>query len=359
MALQMLLGPLIASALGLGILGTGRDYLQRRDAERVRGLLGEAGGNIMGPPDEAGGMGYQPGYGLLADPSDPRRQLEYAAGIMGLPGMQGLGGNMLNQAFARLQQGQQFDVTRGDQREQFNLTRGDRLTEQERQARMEQIRLDNWLMQYQAQRGDTMFSQRLAANADRRAEAAAAAERAAANNPAALLPKPIAGYTWMQGRDGQLMQAPIRGTPDFVKATEGDDALAAAVGGIRRIFDIVDGAERTVNGRVVRAGGTGFEMFGDKAGELGMLRSQVISALGKARDLGVLQKSDYEALSEQVPDFASNWAPYKGAKARGALTELQRQFEAKRQAMRRSNPWMEPVLPEGVPPPPAGFRVIP
>lgn len=350
MALPLLLGPLLAGLMGAGILTGGKRYLAQRDAEGAQGLIGQAP-SMMGPPDEQGGMGFNPGYGLLQGQTDP--QVQFAAGIMGLPGRLNEGAGLLNQAFSRLQQGQQFEAARGDQNRQFDMTRGD-------QQRREATAADQFFAQFLEQQrqfglGQANEQTRLgfARNADQRAAAAANAPPGALD----LLPKLGNGWHYKQTPAG-IVAAPVPGTADFERVTGKDEAFASAQGAIGQIQDIVLGKERTVNGVKVRAGGSGFEMFGGNAGTLTTLRSQVISALGKLNDMGVLQEGEFKRLNEDLPDFASNWAPGRRSKGEAAYKALGERFKGSRESLRRSNPWMDP-LPTDIPPLPPGFSLLP
>jgi hypothetical protein len=326
--------------------------------QQLLALLGQAPDNpelagLQGPPS--------PGSGLLANPNDPQRQLAFASGIMGLPGQMAQGSQLLNAAFQRAQAGQQFEQQEGRLGSQFERTyqqqgaqwqAGHDLARQQLQetiAYRDQSQ-QNWLAQFQQQQRQFAAQQslerqrlELARNADERAQAALDARGG--------LPAAPAGQAWVASALGPVL-APLPGTKDYAVAVDTDGAFETATARIDRMLAIMQGEERTVGGRKVRAGGSGSTaLTGEKAAELSSLRAELISDIAKLRNLGVLQGGEMERIDEALPDptkvgslLSSDAYTFK------AYGTLKDQFKAKAATHRTANPWLLPAPPPGTRP---------
>ena len=354
-------------ALGLGLMA-GNEFLRQKKitdkenetAQAYKGLLGSAGGNIMGPPTEGGQMGYTGGSGLLADPSNIQKQLQFAAGVAGLPGQQAIGLNMLNAAFQRQQaqsqadQGQanwQAQWDRQGTRDQLADTRwnqewdaqqAQRAAQAEQQAQAQR----NWEAQFGlsqqqfAQQGKQwQASHALAQQAANRADAAAKAKA----EPD--LPKIPVGYAWAPDGRGGFAPQPLPNTPDWQKAKGGLEAITGAETRLKDMLDLIGGKMDT--GAGVRVGGAGTELYGDTATKMTALRGAIRSDIGKARELGALMGFEQEDLDRQMPDPTTFGAAFKGNKnTMAGYEELLRQVQQKKAEFYRVNPWMRPPPPE-------------
>jgi hypothetical protein len=321
-------------------------------------LLGQA-------PDNPEAIGQQGpafgGSGLLANPNDPTRQIQFASGIMGLPGQMATGSNLLNQAFMRAQQGQQFAQQEGRLGTQFERQfeqQGSQWSQSHDLARQQfaesqsyrEQQQQNWLQQFQQQQAQFAQQQaiaranlRLAQNQDQREQAVIDARGG--------LPAAPAGQAWVNSASGMVL-APLPNTPAYEKAAGTDESLTAAQGRIDRMLSIMQGEERTVGGRRVRVGGTGSTaLTGEKAAELSGLRAELIADIAKLRDMGVLQGGEMERIEATLPDptaFSSLLSSDAfTVKAYGTLSQ---QFKAKADANRRVNPWLLPAPPPGTRP---------
>jgi hypothetical protein len=354
--------------LALGMLAGGSSGLQflkdRRAsdlADQYRGLLGSAPGP-MGPPDESGQMGYTQGKGLLADPKDIGRQLEFASGVAGLRGQQGVGLQLLNAAMQRAQQeaeraqqGQQYDQSAQRQQQQFDLTFGaGRADAAAAQGRWDQeFGLRKNEIADQRIRWGKEFG--LHENADRRAETLLgmqqqeAVDKQHAGPELARLP---AGWQYVPGAAGQAVAAPVPGTTDWSKGVEGAQRLQGVDDRIGQMLDMLEGKERTTKGGVkVRQGGTGSEMFGQRAAQYSVLRGQLISDLGKLREQGVLDQKEYDRLSDQVGDPTTLGSYFTRNSTMGAgYEEMRKLFRGKLQDHIAANPWLIPSVPAGFEP---------
>jgi hypothetical protein len=365
--------------LGLGILAGNELFRQQRvktreeeTASQYRGLLGQAGGNVMGPPTEAGEMGYRQGTGLLADPSNVGNQLQFAAGIAGLPGQQAAGLNMLNAAMQRAQSSEQAKIGQNQWQQQFDRQTGrDALADTRyatewdanRADQAERARLANQaagldqsrfgleqgrygLAERQFGLGQNQWQQEF----DLRKRAQDRLDKLAdAKVDGPDLPKLPVGYGWQPDGQGGMVAAPAKGTPDWSKGVAGLQSLTAADKNIGTLVDMLSGVERVTPGGVkVRSGGLGTEMFGENAGKYSALRAAVIADVAKLRDMGVLQAGELERLEEQLPDPSSKWGPLQqNSKTKKSYEELRQQFRAKRDSHVQANPWLLPPVPPG------------
>jgi len=359
--------PLIA--LGLGMLA-GNQWLgsqlqsaqRQKVADQYAGLLGAAPGP-MGPPDEQGNMGYSGGWGLLADPTDINRQLQFAAGVASLPGQQVPGVNLLNAGFARAQQ----QAEQAQQQRQWEQTfqRGGEQFAQGQQ---------NWEKTYEAGRADAQaaadrFLQELrqrSAYYQQQAEqwskdfglkqAEFDWNKQQAGKAGGGLPQLPTGYGYAIGPDGRPIAAPVEGTPDYVKAKQGAATLQGAVDNIGEMLDMIEGKEVvTPQGKKVRIGGMGTEPTGPMAAKYSVLRGNIIQAMGKLQEMGVLQKDEYDRISNGIPD-PSSWGSYftKNRTMGAGFEEAGKLFQQKLDQHYESNPWLTPPVPAGFVPAPGG-----
>jgi hypothetical protein len=168
------------------------------------------------------------------------------------------------------------------------------------------------------------------------------------------LPKLQAGQMWVDVPGAGLMAAPIRGTTAYAEVVKQDDALQQAQQRIGRLIDMVAGREETVNGRKVRVGGVGTELWGEDAATMSGLRAGIIADVAKLRDMGVLQSGELENLEKQLPDPGGVGSVLRRKSSIvKSYEELSRQFREKRASHLKANPWLTPA----VPPPPPGFKV--
>jgi hypothetical protein len=310
--------------------------------QQLNQLIGQAPTMDMGPPDPQGGFGAAGGTGLLANPQSPTNQLNFATGIMGLPGLTNLGAQFLQSGFQRAQQGQQFGQEQERLANQFNLTRTDTAAQHaqaqenfNRQFERAGSQFDITNANEVARLGMERQRLALAQSADARAAAAAAA-------PGANLPALPQGWGYQQ-RNGEIVAAPAKNTPDYQKAIEARDSLTEGIKNADFILNTAWGAPRQVNGETVRAGGVGFEAFGENSAPMALAYGQLRSALLKAQASGVIDKGEREAFEQQLGD-PSTWT--------GVATKGQRKaYEAARQTLlnkqkthMESNSWLIPEL---------------
>lgn len=342
--------PLLA-LLGAGAWGQDA-YLNRQGQEaqgRVRGLLGSAPETL--PAGVAGPA--NPGTGLMADPADPRRQLEFAAGLMGLPRRErAAAGTLFDSIMGRASQGalQREGWTR--QEAAAALAEGNHQKRWEaEQARIDaQFQATNGLARERFEEDKRQYGenqawekykfrqqQAIAWRADARAESAAALEKqlqelriaqAKGEGDAKLSP----GYERVQlvnpdGSRGRVVARPIEGTPDWVKAQEGVDQLALARDNIRKFQASLQKH--------------GTEQVGAGAGEQKQLWSRVMASIGKLDELGTLQAGDLERLKEELPDpTAIMRGPLSTDRMQTALLGLDQTFATKeRLAAERYRGW--------------------
>jgi len=330
-------------------------------AEMLLPLLGQAPGAPMGPPDASGGMGGFQGQGLLADPGDPRRQAQFAQGILAspVPGAGRLGVSVLEQALGRAtqaregalnrdQQAGQFATTEQRQREQFSATEA-RLTEQfQREFGFSQEEAQRhareWAASFDAQRKET--AARLGIEQQRLDLERARVDRTGTGIPSGYMPT-------MSATGPTLM--PMPGTKPYADTVETERSLATADQRINAMLDIFVGKERTTQGgRVVRDGGTGTELYGEQAARMSMIRSQIMADIGKLQNLGVLNPGDVERLDKTLPDPTSWHGPItSNSSIVAAYQQLQQEFRNKLANHRDANPWLLP------PPPPGTVPVAP
>jgi len=366
--------------LALGLLAGsayGQDwYNKRRDEETSKALqplLGTAP-EAMGPPTDAGQYGLSGGTGLLADPANPIKQMQFAQGLLAVQGGQKmlsafdpmLGRAMASRQFTQQQEQQESQFQQGETRaaDQFKQTFGLN-QEQFKNLQTEQTRL--------AQQWRDEFKQREEAN--RRTAADAAARLALSQKQFGLeeqkfafekgqattkgtTPSLPSGYMYAPSASGVVM-APAPGTQDYNKVVGTERDLVTTIQNVNTLMDLYLGEEKTALGRKIREGGVATEYGGAAATQMNTIRGQIISSMAKLNEMGVLDKGEREELEDRLVNPSSLWSNVKGAvplvsgsQDRGfeaGYTTLRGQFERKLQAYREANPWL-------VPPPPKGTR---
>lgn len=343
---------------GLGLLlgnSLAVDYVRARERQNLNdalpGLLGKKESYAAG--DE--GPVQVPGSGLMADPADIGRQFEFARGLLALPG-----GQRAMQTFApmlsnaiqskqwtqQFEQGKsQYEQTEARLTDQFQKTFG--LQQEEAQAlaqqRLQQQR--NWEAQFNEQLKQNAFSRQMEG-----ARLALSKQDAADRKAAAGLGEKIpTGYGVVNTASGASLM-PMKGTQDYAKAVAGEGTLTNAIDTINSLMDEYLGPESTTDGgNKVRRGGAGSESFGPAAASMSTKRGAIISAIGAARDLGVLQPADVDRLTKQLPDVGE-WTTSNKTWQR-AYETVRSEFERKLKTHRAANPWL-------VPAPPPGYRPI-
>jgi hypothetical protein len=348
---------MIPFALGLGLLAAnafGNDYFagKQRDklAEGMKGLLGSAEGARAG--DE--GPVQIPGSGLLADPTNIENQMKFAQGLMALPG-----GQRALQSFAPMlqqsiqskqwekgqqQQQQQFETTDARLVDQFGQTKD----WQQQEANRTQA---NWAAQFEQQRQQQAQQARIEAARLALSQQSAAGEakerewRMAGGGAAGKAPPMWGVVDTASGKS--LMPSP--GTEPFAKAKESEGVLTNAISTIDSLMDDYLGKEVTnkITGLPERRDGMGSESWGPGYTQMNSKRGSIIAALGSAREMGVLDKNEYERLTKQLPEV-DEW--FRGNKSfETAYKGVRDEFDRKLQTHRRANPWL-------VPPPPPGYH---
>jgi hypothetical protein len=350
--------------LALGLLG-GAAYGQQWFNDKSDAKLAEALGPLigqgpqpMGPEDPATGrMGLTGGTGLLADPADPTRQMQFAQGLLALPG-----GRQVLQSFdpmlGRALQSKQWTQQHDTQVQQYQLTHDTQVAQfakqfglNEQQARLAvdtfEKQQQQWQATFDAQRADEAERQRVAREQLALHGRTVAAEEARAKGGEG--PKLPTGYMWTQSASG-IVPMPMPNTPDFVKAKDAEGALVGATQRDRRVARYLHGQEQTTPaGRESAIGRwTGTELWGEEKSQMGMIRAQIVASLGKMQDAGVLQQGDFERYEKLLPDPTSWTGPFSRNKSTlAAYRTLSEQFERKLKQHRESNSWL-------VPPPPPG-----
>jgi hypothetical protein len=326
---------------------------QAAQAAQVRGLLGapaqyDPGLNAGPPPPDQAVAQAVPGSGLLGNPNDPANRMQFAAGIMGIPGLEGLGANVLQSIYAQQQQERQFQQGEGRAASQFETMRQDRAAEGT-QAQT------NWQAQFDAQRAAEAERLRIAqaqlGMEQGRYRMAVDAATAARTPQPAELPKPIAGYGWTVN-NGRPVMAPLPGSPDYAKAVGGLESLNEGLRQVDTILNTVWGQPRQVGGRQVRVGGTGFEAFGSQADTLALAYGNLRSAILRAQESGVIDKGEREAFSEMLANPKS-WTGIATEGSKNAYESVKGQLQRKLDAYYQANPWLIPEAPIAQPGGPA------
>lgn len=326
--------------LGLGAGALGQDWYNQDQNTKaqgtIRGLLGRApetlGPDVMGPA--------APGSGLMADPSDVRKQLEFAAGVMGMaPRQRGQAAQLFDTIMGRASQGalQREGWGRQEAAAALHETNVNRRWEVEN-ARIEDHfgkQQANWREQFEQDKVKWGEQQAFEKLKFREQNALAwrndARESAAAVRAAALDAFKLTGQATMptgyervivpatDKAPARIVARPVAGTPDWVKG-----------------FDQVQGVETIVNNvallrKQIEEHGT--EHFGPNAATQAGLYSRIVASIGKLDALGTLQKSDLERLGDEIPNPSSLWRkPVSNDRIFAALDELTRQATAQQVA---------------------------
>lgn len=353
--------PLLAMGL-LGLSGSalGQQYFKdKREAALAEGISQQLGQAPQYPTDPSGMGPPTQGSGLLADPSDITRQLQFAQGLMKMPG-----GAEALQAFepvlGRAIQNKQWTAQYEQQAHQWQAQE-DRLTDQfQKQFGLQQAEAramaaqrlqeqQNWQREFEQRLADAaerrrMEGERLGLERQRFALEKSRAERADRAEGALKIPQ---GYGMVNTATGPSL-APAPGTTDFAKAKSGEQAMVDAIGNVDALMDQYLGPQTIEAGGVpVRKGGVGAEWWGPDKASMVAKRGAIIAAVGAMRDAGVLQEGEYKRFEDMLPDVSSHTTSRKTFEA--GYAEARRQFQQKLDSHRKANPWL-------VPPPPAGFK---
>jgi hypothetical protein len=232
------------------------------------------------------------------------KQMQFAQGLMGRP----VGARrfayepMLGRALQSRQhsqdterQVQQYQQSEARLTDQFAKNYGLSQDQASEAARQHLVQQQQWEATFKAQRAETaarlgMERERLGLE-ERRLSAAGEAG-----------PKLPAGYMPVQSASG-VVAMPAPGTPDYAKVTDGESSLVAAGQNIDRLLDIFMGVEQTTPAsKKIRVGGTGSELWGEKAKEMSTIRSSIMTAMGQMQNAGVLQVGDFERYEKLLPD---------------------------------------------------------
>ena len=352
--------------LALGLLGgaLGQEWWKNRQsaqlAEGLGPLLGQAP-QPMGPEGPQGQMGMSGGSGLLADPADPSKQMEFARGVLALPG----GQRALAQfdpMLGRALQSRQWTQSQERQSEQFQQSEA-RLTDQfakqfglsqENAALAAQefgVRQQQWERNFAQQQAEAEVRRRNeAARLGMEQQRLALETRLAQGKltEAQGLPKLSANYMYAPSASG-IVAMPIPGSQDYAKGVQGEKSMVEATQQINDMLDIYMGREQvTPAGKKIRMGGSGTELWGENAARMSTIRGQIIANVAVLRNMGVLQGGELENIEKMLPDPTAWSGPFQRNKSTtAAYKELQRQFEQKLVSHREANPWLLPAPPPG------------
>src|ERR1700752_232235 len=347
--------------LALGLLGLGAGaYGQQWFNDRRQAQLADQMSPLLGPPAVPGRCGRDPGTGLLADPACRMRQMEFARGMLTLPG----GARALS-AFepmlGRAVQSKQWGESQQRQSEQYQQTKA-RLSDQfSQQFGLSKQQADEMAAQHvtQQQQWERQFA---AMEEQRKRQAQADAARLGidyarlglerqrvtqAGENGGILEQLPKGYMLTDSASGPVA-APIPGTAPYKDAVQGERSLVSAGQNIQQFLDLFAGKEQTVLGKVVRRGGTGTELTGEKSSQLSTMRSQIVADIAVLRNLGVLQAGEMKNIEDVLPDptaVTSSWRANKSTQA--AYETLLGQFQGKLKDYREANPWLLPPPPKG------------
>jgi len=359
-------------ALGLGILAGNRwlegkraDTREAELAQKFAQAFGQQGGNVMGPPDESGGLGYQPGSGLVGSMANVPPELAFLGKLGATPGLTGTALQALPGAFQRIQQGDQFTQQEGRLTNQF-----ERQIAEQIQARLQGQ--NNWERNFgrsafesdrnfglnlnQQQFTEWLGRQNLGISQAqlKLAQQKEAFDQATARAAGKTLGLPTLpqGYRYIDNGAGGVVAAPMPGIPAAVEAQEGADALEQGLANARGILDTVWGpAEPLEDGTMYRAGGSGFERWGPDAGKLATSYAALRSSILRAEGSGVIDKGEREEFESRLANPSKLASGRASAADRAAYEDVLAKLEKKRDSYYKARPWL-------VPPPPAGFTVV-
>jgi hypothetical protein len=292
---------------GAGLL-SGRNFLENQQRTRqaeagslVQGLLGQAPTGVgelgfggMGPPSPGTG-----GTGLLADPNDPRAQLQFAAGLMGNPQTAAAGQSLLinmvnNQAHAGLTR-EQGSLNRGQNwaELQARLAQSDQQYQQTFQANQERFQFERGRLSENDAFERAKVRQELALrqreDARKQAEFDYQTRLRAAGGGVDLGSVP-AGSARVMGPNGPEI-VPLRGSDDWRKERAAQDNLRLAVNSLRSL------------GANLEKFGT--DMTGPGAAEMTVQYGQATDAIRQLREMGVLQPAELATIERQIVDPTS------------------------------------------------------
>jgi len=340
-----LLAPLL---LGAGAMGQRvvLDQSARNSSEAIKGFMGQAPGVFEADlfPGEAPIPGLKTaGSGLMGDPSNPQRQMEFAANLMSLsPRDRQAALPLFGQLMQTYSQGalQREGWTRseGMQRERaaeadrhFNITQTGINDRFQQEYQLSRERFDENVRQFgltQAQEKLKYDDQRtLAWAANARAEAAAARDKAKeerlANDPFAGIKVP-SGYqpAVVTGADGRPAAGvvPMRNTQPWVDAQKEVGTLGQARVLLAELYQDMEK--------------TGPEMWGAKSKEMKSKYSQIVAAVAALQNKGVLQQGEMEQIMEGLPD-PSAMGTFKGS-AQAAYSKTDEIFKGTLNQRRRA-----------------------
>jgi hypothetical protein len=314
--------------------------------QKLQGLLGTPADN----PEAAGLQGPAfGGSGLLADPrlaGDP--SVRMAAGVMGMPGGVNLGANLLQNALARLQQGEQFTQQQGERRAEFNDQMGLQREEAARRqwegiANREDRRAEFGANQAWRDQQAGFERQRIGLQAQGLAD-----QRARDAQKPGIGEKLPVGYMPVMSPLGAVAM-PMPGTKPYADAKATDETLTQAQARLGELVGMIEGVETTTpRGRKVKTGGMGAtELWGEDAAKFSQLRSQVIADVAVLRNLGVLQGAEWEKIDEVLPDPTKLGSVFRRQDSTAKAYKTQRDlFKDATQRHRNSNPWLLPPVPQ-------------
>ena len=130
------------------------------------------------------------------------------------------------------------------------------------------------------------------------------------------------------------------------------ESLRRIDGQVGDFLNLMAGKEvMTRGGRKVRMGGVGTETHGEDAQRLASKRGAIIAEIAKLRDMGVLDKNEYERLDDQLPDPSGWTSILKNSKnAAIAYEQLQQEIRGKVKTHMTAHPWLVPSVPAGYQP---------
>lgn len=248
------LAPLLLGGLGKRFID---DYFADRDrgilAEGIKAAMGEApGSTVMPNPHRNEQIQPTAGSGLLADPTDPTNQLQFASSLAGLPGGEGMAQQLIRDVLGF----EEASAAAGTQRK---FVSGE--NQLDRQSR------------------EDIAAARILADLG-----VAGANGLPPGTEQGAIPS---GYS-RSVIDGQTVDVPNPGTNDYDKRVSELQTLETAVRDIDEMMTLLNQS--------------GTEFFGAESGKQAVTYGQIISHIAKLRDLGVLQQGEAERLEEQLTD---------------------------------------------------------
>lgn len=329
--------------LGAGLAG--REYLQGQQRSAIAGAFREMMGSPreeITPASEFSPAEFGGGSGLLRNITDPT-QAAYLQMLARMADLPGVTPQMLLVGAGRgveLAQSQRESGIERDFRAQQSLVGRQHQTEE--RVAGEQAIGERQLQGQDFQRWETVIRQQF--------EAAQQAQREAEqwkrlrysegqanwrhNNPVRSLPSGMGYYPGPPSGPGggpTPILGPLPGTEQYVKGVEATRDARNAVENVDALLESY------------LLGGRGREAFGEEAGVQAARFQRLIRDVGKAADLGTLQKGDIDFLSQYLPDptafFNKMW---QGDPRLIKIMETVRGTMASNYAMKReANPWVQ------------------